>query len=77
MRQRIKMGFVLTTLIGVFSLGVFSSRLEWQPLGYLAQLFHNPLRVATQVASGPVVLERVQRLNRLESCRYNAEVIIR
>jgi hypothetical protein len=78
MRQRMKSGFVLVALIGVFCLGLSASRLAWQPFQVLGQLFHNPLGIVTRVApSGPVVLERVQRLSRLESCRYNGEVIIK
>lgn len=78
MRQRVKTGFVPVALIGVFALGLFANRMVWQPFQHLGQLLHNPLSIVTNVSSsGPVVLERVQRLNRLESCRYNGEVIIR
>lgn len=31
----------------------------------------------TSTASGPVVLQQIQQLNRLETCRYNGEVVVR
>lgn len=78
MQERIKTGLVPVALIGVFSLGLVASHVAWQPFERMSELLHNPLGIATRVApSGPVVLERVQRLNRLESCRYNGQVIIR
>lgn len=38
----------------------------------------NPLRLSQRVMpTGPVVLEQVQRLQRLETCRYNGQVVVR
>lgn len=46
-------------------------------LGQLAGQW-NPFRLTSRVAAtGPVVLDRVQRLQRLETCRYNGQVIVR
>lgn len=44
----------------------------------LPQGFSNLFTLSTTVTpSGPVVLDQVQRLNRLETCRYNEQVIVR
>jgi hypothetical protein len=38
----------------------------------------NPFRLSQSVApTGPVVLEQIQRLQRLETCRYNGQVVVR
>lgn len=36
----------------------------------------NPFQMGVRVASGPVVLNQIQALHRLETCRYNGEVIV-
>jgi hypothetical protein len=78
MGQRVAGSFTLLSLAAVFCLGLISARLVWEPLGRLDQFWHNPFRISTRVMpSGPVVLQQVQRLNRLESCRYNGRVIVR
>jgi hypothetical protein len=40
-------------------------------------LARNPFAAFTTTASGPVVLQRIQQLNRLETCRYNGEVVVK
>jgi hypothetical protein len=42
-----------------------------------ATLLHNPFLAFSRTASGPVVLQQIQQLNRLETCRYNGEVVVR
>lgn len=41
-----------------------------------ASLLRNPFALFTKTASGPVVLQQIQQLNRLETCRYNGEVVV-
>ena len=41
-----------------------------------ATLLRNPFGGLTTTASGPVVLQQIQQLNRLETCRYNGEVVV-
>lgn len=36
----------------------------------------NPFALGTRLASGPVVLDQIQRLNRLETCKYNGQVVV-
>jgi hypothetical protein len=46
--------------------------------GGLHGFLRNPLAMTTRVApAGPALLEQVQRLERLETCRYNGQVIVR
>jgi hypothetical protein len=40
-------------------------------------LLRSPFAWATSTASGPVVLQQIQRLQRLETCRYNGEVVVK
>src|SRR5688572_8696650 len=40
-------------------------------------LLRNPFGFSSRAASGPVVLQQIQRLQRLETCRYNGQVIVR
>jgi hypothetical protein len=42
-----------------------------------ATLLRNPFLTFSSTASGPVVLQQIQQLNRLETCRYNGEVVVR
>lgn len=42
-----------------------------------ASLLRNPFALFTRTASGTVVLQQIQQLNRLETCRYNGEVVVR
>lgn len=42
-----------------------------------ATLLRNPFPAFSTTASGPVVLQQIQQLNRLETCRYNGEVVVR
>ncbi|MGV3721219.1 MAG: DUF4230 domain-containing protein [Actinomycetota bacterium] len=46
-------------------------------LRWAATMARNPFAAFTTTASGPVVLQRIQQLNRLETCRYNGEVVVR
>jgi hypothetical protein len=55
----------------VLGLSLFSAA-QWA-----AGLVKSPFAWGTTTASGPVVLQQIQRLNRLETCRYNGEVVVR
>lgn len=42
------------------------------------QLFRNPFRLTGSAqATGPVILEKIQQLQRLETCRYSGQVVVR
>lgn len=61
-------GAVLTAVLAVGAVrdGLNRFSVQW-----------NPFRMTTRAtATGPVVLERVQQLQRLETCRYNGNVIV-
>src|SRR3569833_472304 len=61
----------LACSLGVISAGVHVAGRAWawlrDPLGWSQ----------SRVFSGPVVLERIQSLQRLETCRYRGEVVVR
>ncbi len=58
---------------GLVSVGLGISRGSWLP-----RFPANPLVLKTAVTpSGPVVLNQVQRLQRLETCRYNGQVVLK
>lgn len=42
-----------------------------------ATLIRNPFLAFSKTTSGPVVLQQIQQLQRLETCRYNGEVVVR
>lgn len=48
--------------------------LVWGGARFVSSL--NPFQMGIRVASGPVVLNEIQRLSRLETCRYNGQVIV-
>jgi hypothetical protein len=53
-------------------------RLALSPLLSAQAFLRNPFGLATRaVPEGPVVLSQIQRLERLETCRYNGQVIVR
>jgi hypothetical protein len=58
--------------------GLLAIRQALAPLNWAGQFLRNPLRWSSRVApSGPVVLQEIQRLQRLETCRYNGQVVVR
>jgi Protein of unknown function (DUF4230) len=78
MRRKILSSLALMSVMAVLCLGLTAARLVWNPLHRMGQFWRNPFQVSTRVApSGAVVLRQVQQLNRLESCRYNGQVIVR
>lgn len=78
MRQRLKGSLTLFGITTVFCLGMICASLLWRPFERLGQFWGNPFNLSTQITpTGPTVLEQVQRLNRLETCRYNGQVIVR
>lgn len=60
-------------MMGIGVAGRALSGVEW------AQgLLRNPFGLSSRAAAtGPVVLQQIQRLQRLETCRYNGQVIVR
>jgi hypothetical protein len=78
MRQRLRGSLALFGITAVFCLGMVCATTMLRPLDRIGQFWGNPFNISTQITpSGPTVLEQVQRLNRLESCRYNGQVIVR
>ncbi|MDQ3815232.1 MAG: DUF4230 domain-containing protein [Armatimonadota bacterium] len=78
MRQRFARYLVLGGLASIFCLGLLAARAVLGPLDRMGQFASNLFHFSTRVTpTGPVVLEHMQRLNRLESCRYNEHVIVR
>jgi hypothetical protein len=58
-------------------LGITAARQALSPLMLARDFLRNPFGLSSRAApSGPVVLQEVQRLQRLETCRYNGEVIV-
>lgn len=77
-RTRLASRLSAGALAAVFLAGFLSAHLMLNPLERAAEYLHNPFGFARTVApSGAVVLEQIQRLNRLETCRYNGHVIVR
>jgi len=78
MRQQSIRPIVLASLGAAFFLGLAGSRMVLGPLERVGQFVRNPFSFATRVTpSGPVVLQQVQQLNRLETCRYNGQAVVR
>lgn len=62
---------------GALFLTVLAAGAVRDGLGRLSMQW-NPFHLTTRVApTGPVLLQQVQKLQRLETCRYNGEVIVR
>ncbi len=58
--------------------GFSAARSLLNPAGFLAGLVPNPFSLSTRTApAGPTVLQAIQKLNRLETCRYQGQVIVR
>jgi len=70
------MGWTVGLLLGGICLsGALQVSRAWeQARGFLANPFATTARVTP---SGPVLLEQVQRLQRLETCRYQGQVVVR
>jgi hypothetical protein len=48
------------------------------PAAWMSGLLRDPFRLqSAAVPAGPVVLERIQQLQRLETCRYNGQVVVK
>lgn len=64
------------TLVGW--LGLVALQQALRPVAWAGEFLRNPFGLTTRVApSGPVVLQSVQKLQRLETCRYNGQVVVR
>jgi uncharacterized protein DUF4230 len=75
--RRFPLLILLFGLAGVVCLGILALG-TLAPLRWAGSFLKNPLALSTRVTpSGPVVLTQVQRLQRLETCRYNEQVIVR
>lgn len=78
MKGRVSNFWAVAGLGSVFVLGFIAAHLSFSTWAGIGHLLSNPFNIATHVTpSGPVVLEEIQRLNRLETCRYNGNVIVR
>jgi hypothetical protein len=72
MTPRKRFTFVAAAALGgALLLTGLASGVRWA-----AGALRNPFAAFTTTASGPVVLQQIQQLNRLETCRYNGEVIV-
>jgi hypothetical protein len=62
----------------VLGAGAIAARTALSGLEWPARLLQNPFRLVTRTGpSGAVVLQQVQKLQRLETCRYNGQVVVR
>lgn len=78
MKNRSTQLFLFTGGALLMLLVIVSTGLMVSPLQQLESFARNPLRFKTRTRiSGPVVLEQVQKLNRLETTRYNGQAIVR
>lgn len=66
--------FLLALVIGATALGVFVHNATTGPLGHLAALIAR--RPTTFDTSVPAVVEKIQRLNRLESVVYSLDTVV-
>jgi len=77
-RQRFTNVFAIAGLIAVFCLGLLAARIVLNPLDRIGQFLRNPFSFSTKVTpSGPVVLQQIQQLSRLETTRYRERVIVK
>src|SRR5687767_2252858 len=77
-RQRLTNVFAIAGLIAVFCLGIITARVITNPLDRVGQFLRNPFSFSTTVGpSGPVVLQQIQQLSRLETTRYRERVIVK
>jgi hypothetical protein len=68
----------LAALAGVLLAGGLALRGPLTQARWLAETLRDPLRLVSRATpTGPVVLEQVQRLQRLETSRYQGQVIVR
>jgi hypothetical protein len=68
------LGFVLALVLGAAGLAVFVRHATTGALGRIATLITG--RASTFDASVPVVVERIQRLNRLETVVYSLDTVV-
>ena len=77
-RQRSPHVFAIAGLVAVFCLGLLASRLSLNPFDRIGQFLRNPFSFSTTIApAGPVVLQQIQQLSRLETTRYRERVIVK
>src|SRR5688500_16792243 len=71
----------LLAAVGVAGLLLWSAnaaREALSPLEWARAFVRNPFALSTRaVPTGPVVLQQIQRLQRLETSRYNGQVVVR
>src|SRR5688572_20247919 len=78
MKRSIPVLFAAAAVAAALGLGVYAAREALSPAALAARWLRSTWRMATRTApSGPVVLERVQKLGRLETCRYHEQVVVR
>lgn len=61
---------------GVLALGLCGAGRALRSLGATADFLRNPFRLSARSHSGPVVLQAMQRLQRLETGRYSGQVVV-
>lgn len=79
MRARVPVAIAATVVAVAFAiLGFQAAKSLVGSVGFLRQLAANPFHLTSRVTpSGPAVLEAVQSLERLETCRYRGQAIVR
>jgi hypothetical protein len=65
-------------LAGALLLGAAGLQRLGSGFGWGGGLFRNPFALTARPAvAGPVVLQQIQKLQRLETCRYNGQVLVK
>ena len=77
MRGTLKLLFNVAVAVVLVLVVLGAARHTLSPSSWMGSFLANPFGMTTRTPSGPVVLEQVQRLQRLETCRYNGQVIVR
>lgn len=79
MKARLPLGIAgVVVAVGFAVAGFTAARSLVGSVAFLRDLAANPFRLTTRVApAGPAVLEAVQALERLETCRYRGQAIVR
>src|SRR4051794_22779859 len=76
--SRLLPALALAGVTAGFFAGAAALTRAFAPAAWLRQALSNPFGFSSRaVLTGPVVLSQVQRLQRVETCRYNEQVVVR
>jgi hypothetical protein len=77
MRDRGVSLLAAAALLCVLGAALFTAHRAWTGVASGLSWLGNPFRLTTRATpSGPVVLQQVQQLQRLETCRYSGQVVV-